>query len=398
VIRGSQTDGSSFWFAELVFVSQNHRRRDFSLSSTSTDAARWRCSGWSVFCTAGYDSVIQNFEERARVTTSKDRLLGVASLEELYAALPALDLEPLWTVRGALTPTPATRMVPHVWRYDDVRQAILVAGDLISAEDADRRVLAFKNPGTAAHEVPRTSDTLWAAIQMVLPGEVAPPHRHSPAALRFVIEGSGAYTAVDGRRYALEPGDVCITPSWSWHEHGHEGEGPMLWLDGLDLPMVSTLRLGFAEFEGGPEVAESDAAGAADQPSMLWKLEDVRAALSTLRDGPADPFDDVIFEYTDPATGGPLLQTISAFAQTLRARCETQEHRHSSSAVYHVVEGEGSTVVDGQELRWGPRDTFVVPTWARHHHVNDTAQDALLFSFTDAPLVDALGLLREDAD
>lgn len=314
----------------------------------------------------------------------------IATLDELYGVLAERNYEPLWTIKGALTPAPQTQMVPFLWRYEEVRDLILQAGGLISAEEADRRVLAFKNPGTGDHEIPRTTDTLWAAIQLVMPGEVAPPHRHTPAALRYIIEGEGAFTAVDGQRVEMEAGDFIITPNWTWHEHGHEGQGPMLWLDGLDLPMVHTLHLVFAEFTGTPPA----------QPpaprTLVWKLAEVEAALAELASSEGSPHDDLILEYRDPADPDrPLMPTLTAYMQMLRPGVETEAHRHTSSAVYHVVRGSGWTEIDGKRLRWGVGDTFAVPVWAEHRHANPGDSEALLFSFSDRPAIESLGLLRE---
>jgi gentisate 1,2-dioxygenase len=332
----------------------------------------------------------------------------IGSLEELYDVLPSLNCEPLWTMKGALTREPATKMVPALWHYDDVRDMILRAGELISAEDADRRVLGFKNPGCGDHEMVRATDTLWAAIQLVLPGEIAPAHRHTAAAIRYIIEGEGGYTTVNGRKVIMETGDFLLTPNWSWHEHGHEGSGPMIWLDGLDLPMVNTLRLVFADF-GGADVADRPlpaealrtgalrprwAGDAADAPTLVWKLADVEATLEAHRDAEGSPFDDLIFEYRDPATNGPVMPTMSASMQMLRAGVETQAHRHTSSHVYHVVRGSGSTTISGERLEWRAGDTFALPTWAEHSHANPGGEDALLFSFSDEPAIEALGLLR----
>ena len=172
------------------------------------------------------------------MATSTHPASGIASLEDLYRTLPGRALAPLWTMQGALTAHPATKMVPHIWRWNDVRPLITRAGELISAQDADRRVLAYVNPGSGEHELARATDTLWAAVQLVLPGEVAPPHRHTPAALRFIVEGEDGYTVVDGDRLPMEVGDVTLTPNWTWHEHGNSGDGPMLWLDGLDVRLV----------------------------------------------------------------------------------------------------------------------------------------------------------------
>lgn len=317
--------------------------------------------------------------------------VDIGSLDDLYAVLEHRHYAPLWRIQGALTPEPRTQMVPALWRYDDVRDLVLRAGELISAEEADRRVLAFVNPGRAAHEIPRTTDTLWAAVQLVLPGEVAPPHRHTPAALRYIIEGAGGYTVVDGQRIEMEAGDFVVTPNWSSHEHGHAGDGPMLWLDGLDLPMVHTLHLVFAEF-GAVEPVQQDAAHA---PTRVWKLADVEAQFEEIRDQDGSPYDDLILEYRDPSSAGSVMPTLAASMQLLRPGVETEPHRHTSSAVYHVARGSGWSQIAGQRVAWSVGDTFALPVWAEHRHANPGDSDALLFSFSDRPAIAALGLLRE---
>jgi gentisate 1,2-dioxygenase len=335
------------------------------------------------------------------------RTLSFDSLEELYAGLPGMHLCPLWTLEGALTPAPVTHMRPWLWRYGEIRESVLRAGELISAERAERRVLAMRNPGTSDHELPRTTDTLWAAIQLVLPGEVAPAHRHTPAALRYVIEGTGGYTMVDGRRLDMQAGDFLLTPSWSVHGHGHVGGGPMLWLDGLDLPLVHTLHLVFAEFGCATPSRPVDTASpsrrtlaprwrdASPSRTLLWKLDDVEAAFADARDDDGDEFDDLVLEYRDPGTEGMLLPTLSAGVQLLRAGVRTRAHRHTSSSVHHVVRGSGCSTIDGERFEWEQGDTFAIPTWAEHSHQNPGGDDALIFSFSDEPAVRALGLLRE---
>jgi gentisate 1,2-dioxygenase len=278
-------------------------------------------------------------------------------------------------------------MVPSLWRWEEVRSLMVRAGELVSAEDAERRVLAYRNPGTADHELARATDTLWAAVQMVMPGEVAPPHRHTPAALRFVIEGEG-YTVVDGERVEMEVGDVVLTPAWTWHEHGNVGDEPVLWLDGLDLPVVGAIRAVFTERDGAG--ARSDA----PLRTLIYKYADAMGALDARRDEDGDPYDDLIVDYRDPTNGGPALPTMSAHLQLLRAGTHTSAHRHSASVVYHVAEGSGHSVVDGARLEWTRGDTFAVPVWCAHEHANDASDDAVLFSFSDAPILRALGLWR----
>ena len=332
----------------------------------------------------------------------------ITSLEQLYAVLPEHHFEPLWTMKGVLTPQPVTNMVPYLWPYREARELIERSGNLITAEEADRRVIAMRNPGTQPYEVARATDTLWAALQMVLPGEIAPPHRHSAAALRYIIEGSGAYSIVNGRRCMMEPGDFVSTPPYNWHEHGHEGVGPMIWLDALDAPMVHTIHQIFADF--GPSPMDSlPIAGAAlrsselkpawdnapDAPTYIWKLADVEAALAELRDEQGSPYDDLILEYRDPSTNGPVLRTLSASMQLLRPGVETKSHQHTPSTVYHVARGSGFSTIGGQRFDWQTGDTFAVPVWAPHAHANPGSEDALLFSFSDEPAIRALGLYRE---
>jgi gentisate 1,2-dioxygenase len=335
----------------------------------------------------------------------------IATLDDLYRELPGHALAPLWRMQGALTPQPVTRMVPHVWRWEDVRPLIARAGDLISAQDADRRVLAYVNPGTPEHELGRATDTLWAAVQLVLPGEVAPPHRHTPAALRFIVEGHDGYTVVDGDRLPMEVGDLTLTPNWTWHEHGNAGDAPMLWLDGLDVPMLASLRAVFAEF-GEPIAAAPPPARKAtrsirtgellprhgssepDARVLTYRFEDAMASLDALRDDEGSPYDDLLLEYRNPLTNGPVLPTMSAYLQLLRPETHTRAHRHTASVVYHVAEGAGHSIVDGTRLDWTKGDTFAVPVWAPHEHVNESSSDAVLFSFSDAPALEALGLLR----
>jgi gentisate 1,2-dioxygenase len=334
---------------------------------------------------------------------------SVDTLDALYDVLEQRDYEPLWTIKGALTPEPTTAMIPRLWKFAEVRALIARAGDLISAEDAERRVLALKNPGTAEYEVARATDNLWAAMQMVLPGEVAPAHRHTPAALRYIVEGRGGFTAVDGRRCDMEVGDFVTTPNWTWHEHGNEGTVPMIWLDGLDLPMVHSMHAVFVERHDGPvpsrplrpsalrtHLLRPTVQGGTADPTLLWKLDDALQALDALGETEADAFDDLRLEYSDPDTHGSALPTMAAFIQRLRPRTQTRAHRHTSSAVYHVIQGVGATDVDDIRLEWEPGDTFAVPTWALHRH--QAAQDALLFSYSDEPAIRALGLLRERAD
>ena len=169
-----------------------------------------------------------------------------ALLQGLYAEMAPQHLFPLWEVLHALvTPTPRSEVRPHLWRYDSARAHLLRAGDLISAEQAERRVLILENPGLPGSSAVTTS--LYAGLQLILPGEVAPCHRHTQCALRFVMEGDGAFTALDGEKAVMRPFDLVLTPNWQWHDHGNASAAPMIWLDGLDIPTVRHFAASFAE-------------------------------------------------------------------------------------------------------------------------------------------------------
>jgi gentisate 1,2-dioxygenase len=213
----------------------------------------------------------------------------------------------------------------------------------------------------------------------------------------------------------MRPGDMVLTPNWAWHDHGNESDGPMIWLDGLDIPLVNKLDVPFFETPGEDrqELTEADDASmhayALGRLNPGWKTWDKRYApivnypwaqtervlAETARDTDGSPADGVLFRYTNPLDGGPPLPTMGCSVQLLKPGTHTDAHRHTSSAVYHVVRGHGRSIVDGVELAWGPRDTFAVPGWAVHEHVNAGDGDAVLFSFTDEPVLRALDLYRE---
>lgn len=331
-----------------------------------------------------------------------------AAEADFYRTLEENHYAPLWQVMAGLTSEAKTALVPYIWRYSEARAMLLRAGDVVPIEDALRRVLGFRNPGLPQGRRTSATDTLWAALQLVLPGEVAPAHRHSPSALRFIIEGAGAYTVVNGQRVEMEQGDFLLTPAGHWHEHGHNGEGPMIWLDGLDSPMINLLSQYIIDEEHEPQYVDAALPVAyangtirknwgepekLTQP-LVYKLSDALETIEYLRDREADPYDDVIVEYRNPVTGGPVMTTISAYLQLIRPGVTTKAHRHTHSTVYHVVRGSGSSVIGGERFEWTKGDTFVIPLWAEHSHANEGSADALLFSYTDKPAIDALGLGR----
>ena len=239
--------------------------------------------------------------------------------EDYYRRVGALPLSPLWTTR-LVPPEPKDQVKakPYLWDYDTVVRPILMeSGPLITAKEANRRVLTLENPGLDGSH--RILESLYAGLQLILPGEVAPAHRHSPSALRFIIEGEGAYTAVSGEKSYMHRGDFIITPSMTWHDHGHEGSGPVVWMDGLDIPMLGLYGPMFFDNYGDDRHPERRPAGDSraryganmrpvnetwqkpESPIFSYPYARSREALEELRrNAEWDPVAGLKLEYIDP--------------------------------------------------------------------------------------------------
>lgn len=326
-----------------------------------------------------------------------------------YDKADSIRLTPGWVQRAG---PPLPEVQPFMWRWSEVEPLVLKSGDLVTPDrDVERRTMRLATPGLERG----TTQTLTTALQLLLPGECAPAHRHTPTAIRWILKGNGAYTTVEGDKCYMEPGDLILTPSWTWHDHANEGTEPMIWLDGLDVPLVRYLRANF--YEAFPEdqqpivgVGESErryASGALrpaweEAPrvpySPLWhyKWDRTYEALKSLAQIDSSPFDDVAMEYSDPATGGPVLRTMACWIQLIRPGIRTHAHRHTSSAVYQVYRGHGYSVIDGQRFDWNEGDFFVVPSWAWHEHANESGDEVILFSIHDTPVMKDLSLYREE--
>ena len=340
------------------------------------------------------------------VTPSPDR-------QAFYDTIAGHDMAPLWeNLHALVTRTPTTPAQPAHWDYDNtVRPYLMQSGSLITAKEAERRVLILENPGLRGQA--SITHSLYAGLQLILPGEIAPAHRHSQSALRFIIEGQGAYTAVEGERTLMSPGDFVITPSWTWHDHGNTTDTPMVWLDGLDVPLVRFFDASFAE----PANTESQSTtrppgdslaryganmlpfgympAGKSSPLFTYPYARSREALATLaRNGEPDPHHGYKLRYVNPASGESPMPTIGAFMQFLPTGFTTANYRATDGTVFSVVEGTGETVIGDTTLRWKPRDVFVVPSWHWHHH--HATSEAVLFSFSDRPVQEKLGLLREE--
>jgi gentisate 1,2-dioxygenase len=333
--------------------------------------------------------------------------------DEFCGALAARDLKSLWSLQQQLmpdVPLPATQA--WLWKWDTIYPLAKRAGEIISIErGGDRRVLAFANPGL--HGLPFTSTTLWGAIQYLGPGETAPAHRHTPSAIRFVMVGSGVYTTVDGDACEMEPGDLVLTPNWNWHDHNNYGGEPMVWFDGLDLPLMTTLESVF--FENHPDTTQPVRghnlseqlftgpglldAGAADvnpshSPLLRYRYGDTDRQLTALHEGSPGP--EVTVEYRNPVTGGPVVSTFTCEMTRLYPGARTNARRKTGSSVYVAFRGAGRTVINGAEFLWNAGDVFVTPSWAAVDH--EAFEEADLFVISDKPVLQALHVFRESME
>jgi gentisate 1,2-dioxygenase len=339
-------------------------------------------------------------------------------LDAYYNDLERFDAAALWTVANKIEPwQPKSASVPVLWRYADLRDHVLRSLDLVAPEKAGRRVIYLNNPGRK--DVAAAVGWLYSGLQVMKAGEVASAHQHSASALRFIMEGKGAYTVVDGHKMTLGENDFVLTPNGSWHEHGVEASGTdCIWQDGLDIPLVNSLEANFyavhPDLKQAVTYAVDDATltwGApglqpagndwrkAYSPLLKYEWEPTYEALSKYAKATnGSPFDGVLMNYVNPQTGGPVMQTIGAAMQMLRPGEKTRAHRHTGCAVYQVAKGEGYSIIDGRRFDWKKRDIFCVPAWAFHEHGNASAsEDACLFNFNDLPVMKALGLYREEA-
>ena len=333
------------------------------------------------------------------------------------------NLAPLWRVLGGLVPeVPKPRALPAIWRYVDVRPFVMESCAQISTEEAERRVMVLENPGLPGQS--RITQSLFAGLQIILPGEIAPAHRHVASALRFIIEGRDAYTAVAGEKTMMLPGDFVITPSMTWHDHGNVGDGPMVWLDGLDMHIVNFFNASFREgYPGsvqpvhrpeGAAMAESGSNllpidqqwGSLTSPIFNYPYLRTREALDQLKRFRAiNAWHGHKMRYVNPVNGGWAMPTLATCMQLLPQGFSTRPYRSTDSTVFTVVEGQGSSRIASatgeQVFDWGPHDIFVVPSWATVTHsasagVGAAGGDAVLFSYSDRAVQDKLDLFREE--
>jgi len=329
-----------------------------------------------------------------------------------YDKIDKKSLTPLWAVMSnIITPEPRSNCIAHLWSFEEAKAYLLEAGALITAKEAERRVLVLENPGFRGQS--RITTSIYAGLQLVMPGEVAPAHRHTQSALRFVLDGDGAHTAVDGERTIMHYGDFVITPPGAWHDHGNHTSEPMIWLDGLDIPIVSFFDASFAQGHPDDEqpifrkTGDSLARYGANMlpvdfhsakktsPIFNYPYERSREALEQMRrQDEWDPCHGLKLRYVNPVDGGFAMPTISSFLQLLPKDISTSAYRSTDATVFVAVEGSGHSTIDGQVFEWGPKDIFVVPSWKWVTHT--PSSDAVLFSYSDRVAQEKLGFWRED--
>jgi gentisate 1,2-dioxygenase len=337
------------------------------------------------------------------------------SLENLNQELKQNHLIGYWTIPNTSTgfrePEPGFK--PFLWKWQDIRGALDKAAEHIRPEEAFRRFIGYQHPELKFG----TAHTLLMGAQMVRPGEFAPAHRHTMEAIRFVVEGHGAATIVEGEPLPMEEGDLITTPSWSWHDHINSGDGPIIWLDGANGPMIHYYQVGFANPYHQQQQTVTKPVGSCQQtygtlrphtlaatsvprtyrPPYRYSWEETCKAFELRAESPGDPFDGLALRYVDPLTGGPTLPTMSCEIQMLRRGEKGRSHRHTHTVVYHAFRGSGTTWIGDEKFDWEQGDSFVVPLWNWHAHGSRSLEPAILFSINDRPAIEALGFFREEA-
>ena len=330
---------------------------------------------------------------------------------EYRAALTRQNLVPLWPSLRALLPAgkPHPNTKATCWSYEALRPLLLKAGELTPIEKAERRVLVLANPGHGLEKM-QASAAMYLGMQLLLPGEWAPSHRHTPNAVRMIVEGEGAYTTVDGEKCPMSRGDLILTPTGLWHEHGHEGTGPVVWLDVLDLPLVyymeasyhvdgerQAIRPGRGDrtyARGG--VVPTPVFGRSNRayPMLRYPWVEARAALEAL-DADRPELEAVQVTYVNPETGGDAENILGFYALMLRPGQTLRLPPRSPAAVFHVIEGGVEARIADQTFALAEADTCCAPGYAAVSLANRSATaPAFLFIADETPLHRKLGVLE----
>ena len=351
----------------------------------------------------------------------RSRVRDTDELRAYYDDLAKVSTTAFWKRANDIEPwEPVTRYAPTLWRWADMHDLVLRSAELVKPEDAGRRVVILLNDSDAGREHTAAVGWLFSGLQVMKPGEITPAHRHTASAHRFIMEGGGAYTVVDGHEITLEGNDYVLTPNGCWHDHGVYEDGKVsIWQDGLDIPLMNSLEANFyavypeprqqalyptndSPFSYGGAGLYPASVETWDQPYsplMVYRWADTRDALHKLsKVSVGSPFDGHVVRYTNPQTGGWAMPTMGAQMQLLGPGTHTRAHRHTGNVMYNVAGGEGYSVIGGRRFDWSTHDIFCVPSWTWHEHVNtSTSDDVFLFSYNDFPVMESLGIYMEEA-
>lgn len=323
------------------------------------------------------------------------------------------------------TPAPVSIAIPYSWSYQTARDRLMTLGSLLTPEEAERRNINFVNPALRDFMPGAALPTLRGGIQLLLPGEKAYAHRHSANAFRLVFEAPkrGAYTNVEGYRLPMTPGDLILTPNWTWHDHHNEGDGHVIWYDGLDVLMAYWIgAVFFEEMEDvtgeqyqtvqheatavtdshGPGLSHRrkifpDHIPASNNTLIYYPYDRVRSALRDL--AAADESEtgrEVVVDYVNPATSGPAFPTMGTSMRLVRPGSTTPAVRRTENIVFVTIEGSVTfRLADGATFSTQPFDVTAMPSWTPYSVANTGNEAAILFSQTDRPLFEKLGFYRE---
>ena len=329
---------------------------------------------------------------------------------DYVAALKAQNLVPLWPNLRAVLPPHKPRLQTRAthWPYKTLRPLLLQAGELAPIEKAERRVLVLANPGHGPDKM-QASAAMYLGMQLLLPGEWAPSHRHTPNAVRMVVEGAGAWSTVDGEKCAMQRGDLILTPTGLWHEHGHDGNEPVVWLDVLDLPLVYYMEASY-HVDGGRQAVKPGHGERAYSrggllpsavfersnkayPMLRYPWAEARAALESLAADQAE-LEAVQLTYANPETGGHAENILGFYALMLRPGQTLRLPARSPAMVFHVIEGGAQVQIDDQAFTLDTADTCCAPGYTAVTLNNPSATPAFLFIADETPLHQKLGVFE----
>ena len=333
----------------------------------------------------------------------------IADLKALDDLLESESMQGLWVGEDRHIVEPRPFGAPRLWKWSKIREGLDAAARLVPTNfKGSRRAITLVHPDIGRG----TSNTLVMAVQLVKAGEAVYANRHTAAAIRFILEGGeDTYTITDGEKCVMEIGDLVVQPNWSWHNHVNESERDAVWIDALDVGLMAHLRTMFQEPHPAEDVRLFNSAtdttvrnpGSLSPPGrspkgFVYKWRETLPALNEMLEADKSPHDGRCLEYRDPATGGPTFPTFSCWIQMLDPGERTSPHRHTANHLYHGFRGSGVIEVEGTEVAWEQGDFVVVPNWSWHRHRNSSDEEpAILFSATDRPLLELLGLYREEA-